>query len=259
MFLVLTLDWFGTLDGGGHMDRGVEAAYKLWGRNWMKAKRAISYQLEKRGLEPLGSEWVQVIEQHKNGRPHANVLIHHPQLAAIVREQLAENERNPGSHRRDAMGGWLLEVFVKFGFGRISSADIARDKGELANYLAKTAGTVKEVGKLCQLPMAAPKGFRRVRSGKGFLPALLKKLEQTKTGCNIDADGRVVGTSSSTVPAVLRDQYPHHQLRAVGANVINLTRSEVYIGRAVEPDKKGSRSVGRGHHVHEAVFLNPFG
>ncbi|GAI68686.1 unnamed protein product, partial [marine sediment metagenome] len=131
-----------------------------------------------------------------------------------------------------------IECFVKAGFGRVSTAEQVRTKGEMVNYLAKTAGTERvctttgEVLKMTQLPMAAPKGMRRVRSGKGFLPPKHAKKETGATGVNINEEGRAMRKCTSLVPLPMRDEFPNNRMVAVGKDVVDLSRKVVHIGKA---------------------------
>ena len=63
------------------------------------------------------------------------------------------------------------------GFGVESTVEANRQFDsveQLAGYIAKTAKDADrihgELAKTCQIPVMAPLSFRRVRSGKGFLP-----------------------------------------------------------------------------------------
>ena len=104
------------------------------------------------------------VEQHKDGFPHLNVLLHAPQLAQRVRE-------GEGA----AVLAELLPVFVRAGFGyqlHIDAVDAQR--GDLAHYLIKQAPCAgnmdHELLKATQLPVDGGWHFRRLRSSRGFLP-----------------------------------------------------------------------------------------
>lgn len=92
------------------------------------------------------------------------------------------------------MRGELLEIATatKSGetaetprWGVQSTAERVRSRGALAHYFTKLAGsadaTTGELAKLSQAPMNAAQGFRRLRSGKGFLPPRRKNPEYTGT------------------------------------------------------------------------------
>ena len=56
---------------------------------------------------------------------------------------------------------------VECGFGFIFWIERVRNKGELTNYFLKIA---TELGKASQIPVNAPKNFRRVRASQKLLP-----------------------------------------------------------------------------------------
>lgn len=78
----------------------------------------------------------------------------------------------------------VLEAIVACGFGFNAYAGLARSKEKLASYFMKIAGDVEgtagEVAKTSQVPMDSAHGFRRLRSGRGFLPP---RMKSEKTGC----------------------------------------------------------------------------
>lgn len=156
MFLVLTLDQLGrhgpvpwTEPGDAHpllsaMTRGLLARMR---RRW-------------RG-EPA-NRWVQVIEAHASGWPHANLLLHAPALASDL------PSRPEGSTDPVLVRGDLAEIVHAAGWGRTSAERVRDDGGQVAAYLVKVAS--REAAKILQLPLGAAKNFRRLRSGRGFLP-----------------------------------------------------------------------------------------
>lgn len=113
--------------------------------------------------------------------------------------------------KRDELDLAFLEALQASGFGPVSTAEQARNFDSIANYLVKTAErsdknarrfhqsinfakrakarerarreeiaaaeldrTMNELIKESQLPVRAPKNFRRLRSGPGFLPPVNK-------------------------------------------------------------------------------------
>lgn len=184
------------------------AAYRAVSRQW----RVLARRLERagagfRGATPRGTcwRWAMVVEQHRSGWPHANVLAWAPGLAADVAANVAQAEAE-GHRDRWAIlvRGTLREAVLSAGFGPQSTADILRErKGGLpaaAGYVLKTAKRdadarerlAAEASKREQAPVNAPKGLRRLRSGKGFLPpaptsphttgAMLAPCSQTADG-----------------------------------------------------------------------------
>lgn len=227
VFAVLTLDRDGTYSGEKWAD--TDTAYRELGR----LSRNLLKRLNRLFDGDVQSRWVGVVEQHRTGWPHANLIIVCPRLASMLRAARAEvyrRTRNPTDWCRRHMHegkpadekcagcaarlrelalvrGELLAHVVGAGWGPQSTMEVARNRGAVANYIVKTAGLqdepatpesrakgariTGEVAKLSQIPMAAPKGFRRMRSGVGFLPPRRKRDEYT--GAMLD-DGRLVKT-----------------------------------------------------------------
>lgn len=128
----------------------------------------------------LAGRYVAVVEQHENGHegdrwPHLNIVMHWPWLAERVRgSSVRLIPRGRGKADSRVLGpGLLLDTIVAAGFGYQSSAEIVRDDKAVAGYVAKHAAAVDrvtgEIAKRSQLPVDAPRGFRRIRSGRGFL------------------------------------------------------------------------------------------
>lgn len=180
VFVVLTLDregyysgerWRSAADAYRALSAMSRAILKRW-RRW----------LERTGRASFGSRWVATVEAHRTGWPHVNLVIHSPDLAAHLRAQ------KRGTTGRDAvlLEGELLSAAVGTGWGVESTAEVCRGKTEsLADYVTKLSfeahETTGELAKLTQLPMAAPPRFRRLRSGKGFLPPRRKNPDVTGT------------------------------------------------------------------------------
>lgn len=176
VYLVLTLDRDGYYTGRPWPN--VTAAYKALG----KQSERLLKRLRRRYA--LGNQWVAVVEAHRSGWPHMNLMAYCPELAAELRSEAAERERS-GSTKREQilLGGDLLGHAMECGWGRQSTAEGARSTDALAGYIVKLAGThdqsVGELAKVTQAPLAAPGRFRRLRSGKGFLPPRHSNPETT--------------------------------------------------------------------------------
>ncbi len=119
--------------------------------------------------------YVSTVEAHRNGMPHLNVIVASPEMAKELRFR-----------------GWWVKRWLKqharlCGFGWRCSAEAAKSLNKVAGYVVKLADTVGElpagvqldavgtsvageVSKLSQVPVTAPKGFRRLRSSPRFLP-----------------------------------------------------------------------------------------
>lgn len=213
-FLVLTLDRDGYFSGKPWSD--VNAAYAALGkmsrktlerigRTWGPEHRIEERVSKKTGVVSvrkvriLGNRWASVVEAHRSGWPHVNLVFWCPELAALLRREHSDRledpelanavalardawkrrEAVPGSIRELARsatlaGGRVGELLEASGWGRQSTAEAARDIEAVIGYGVKLAGlhdaSVGELAKVTQCPMNAPERFRRLRTGKGFFP-----------------------------------------------------------------------------------------
>lgn len=134
----------------------------------------------------LRGQYCAVVEQHKphgpDGErwPHLNLVLHWPWLARRVSRAPTRLIPRGGTRPPGRVLGRcrLLDDIVAAGWGYQACAELVLDGRAIAGYLVKHARacerTAGEVSKLSQIPYAAPQGFRRIRSGRGFLPPRLK-------------------------------------------------------------------------------------
>lgn len=179
VFLVLTLDQRGYYDkdtSGWRKFRDVKEAYRELGKQSQSFLYRVRRWMKRNGMRVLTNEWFAVVEAHRSGWPHMNLVIYSPELAEYLERQQKE-QLGKGATEREAilLRGELRDAAVGAGWGRQSTAERARSREALAGYVTKLAGfsdaTAGEVAKITQAPTAAPPKFRRLRSGKGFLPA----------------------------------------------------------------------------------------
>ena len=218
VFLVLTLDRDGYYGGTPWQD--VNQAYRALGamcratldrigRLWGPEFKTTGKK-RKRTVRRLGNRWVAVVEAHRSGWPHLNLLLWAPELAAQLRGEQAERLNDPEiadavvlardawkhgeqvsagtralARRATVVGGALRDLAEECGWGRQSTAEAARSSEAVAGYVVKLAGnhdaSVGELAKITQAPLCAPERFRRLRSGKGFLPP--RRSNPAVTGC----------------------------------------------------------------------------
>jgi hypothetical protein len=223
--LVLTLDRNGTMGGKRWADvneayrelgRMTRATLARIGRQWgpdVKLERS-GRSREQRTVRALGNRWVAVVEAHRSGWPHLNLLVWCPELAAHLRDEQSDRLNDPEvaeavalardawqqrkvsagdlpaavrerARRATLLGGGLRDLAVACGWGAQSTAESARSAEAIAGYIVKMAGlhdaSVGELAKITQAPMNAPARFRRLRSGKGFLPP--RRVNPEVTGC----------------------------------------------------------------------------
>ncbi len=217
-FLVLTIDRDGYYSGQPWAD--VNAAYRSLGKMTRAALQRIGsvwgpdskLQGKKRvrSVRVLGKRWVAVVEAHRSGWPHLNLLVWCPELAAQLRRERDSRLEDPDvanavALARDAwknkepvppsvralarkattISGHLAELITDAGWGLESTAEAARSADAVAGYVVKLAGNhdaaAGELAKITQAPTNAPERFRRLRAGKGFLPP--RESNPQITGC----------------------------------------------------------------------------
>lgn len=207
VFLVLTLDQRGT-----YSDRkwsGPDEANSELSRQSRNFLKRLRRYCALRGWVDFKSQWVAVVESHRTGWPHINFVIHCPELARELDESYERRKRAGATHRNATLlEGDLLDIAMQTGWGVQSVAERGRSADALASYIAKIAGnadaTMGELAKLSQSPVSARKGFRRLRSGVGFLPPVRKNPDYTGTLIRRLPDARL--TAYQAVPLVeLRD------------------------------------------------------
>lgn len=226
-FFVLTLDRDGYFSGRPWAN--VTAAYRALGK---LSEKFLKRLRRKYGLK---NQWVAVVEAHRSGWPHVNLLVYCPELASELRIEHAERLQDPElasaleiarsywkrrkecpndvrerARRTLILGGDLLRHALESGWGCQSSAEAARDVDSLAGYVVKLAGeghekSIGELAKVTQAPLAAPGRFRRLRSGKGFLPprhknpAVTGALVRCRRSC--EGDWEILAVNASKDPA----------------------------------------------------------
>ena len=183
-FAVFTLDREGTFSGEKRW-RDADEAYRALSRISRRFKEKLRKWQKKNGMRPLGREWVETIEAHRTGWPHANLLGWSPELAEYIeREQKVMGpEWKRLGFNVATLPPELMTLARAAHYGTLSTIDRARSTEKIVNYIAKIAGeagqAMNEIAKLTQLPRNAPTHFRRVRSGKGWLPKRKKNPEIT--------------------------------------------------------------------------------
>lgn len=217
-FLVLTIDRAGYFSGNPWAD--VNDAYRSLGKmttsllkrigaTWGADSR-LEGQKRVRTVRKLGNRWVAVVEAHRSGWPHVNLLVWCPELAAELRDEQAQRLEDPEladavalardawrnreplpsavrerARKASTVGGELQQLVTACGWGLQSTAEAARSAESVAGYVVKLAGqhdaSVGELAKITQAPLNAPERFRRLRSGKGFLPP--RRCNENVTGC----------------------------------------------------------------------------
>lgn len=207
VFMVLTLDRNGVYSEKrwANVDEA-HAALSKQSRNFLKRLRRYGAS---QGWVDFASKWVATVEGHRTGWPHINFVIHCPELARELAASYARRRAAGASHRHATLlEGELLTIAMGTGWGAQSVAERGNSVDALVSYIAKIAGnaeaTLGELAKLSQSPVTARQGFRRLRSGKGFLPP--KRVNPDYTGTLIRRLPDARRTAYQAMPLVkLRD------------------------------------------------------
>jgi hypothetical protein len=144
---------------------GKKNAYK----SISKFSNALIKKIERAYGKIIG---VQAVEQHRNGYPHVNFVFKFQDIHGIDKEFV-----------NSFLKRFLTPEAVKCGFGRMISADlvIEGEMDKVLSYVSKTGLSIisGETNKDSQVPMEAPKGFRRLRSIRNFLKEAKRESEYT--------------------------------------------------------------------------------
>jgi len=138
--------------------------------------------MRKRFVKEWGPiKYIQSWEVHKSGRPHVNVVISNQALhyAACNTPWCLKTE-------------WLEPTLLEVGFGSICHMKPVYNREGMAGYLLKFLKELTGASKKGQIPVNAPKGFRRLRASKGLLPKRKKDPDWT---------GRLVKSPLPETPA----------------------------------------------------------
>jgi hypothetical protein len=182
-FAVLTLDRDGYYSGEPWADERV--AYAALSRMSRLLLKRVNRHCKKMGWEPVGNRWVATVEAHKSGWPHLQIMMYVPEeWAKTLRTRSERKEKGTVP-----LPGWFGTAARGAGWGKLGTIERAESADAVYGYLTKTCGQhEKSVGrvrgeliKLSQLPTNAPVRFRRLRSGKGFLPRRRKNEGVTGT------------------------------------------------------------------------------
>lgn len=221
VFFVLTIDRDGT-QAGGLGWRDSTAAYRELSRCNERFFKRIRRWMKAEGWNAFGSKWVAVVEQHASGWPHINLVVHSPELAEFLRKDRADRALiNMTGRDAILLEGELLRHAMDAEWGRQSTAEAVESKDQIAGYITKCVGRADtiwgEVAKKSQNPLAAPVRFRRLRSGKGFLPP---RKKSDATGCLVKR--RREDSGDWIIEKVNPPKEP--RANAAAQNVINLER-----------------------------------
>lgn len=181
-FWVLTLDREGYYSGQPWAN--AEVAYKSLGRMSERFLKRLRRFCERMGWGSFGSDWAQVVEAHRSGWPHVNLLIRNAGLAKyLADEQKTRIDNGASDVASRLLKDEILRHALECDWGTVSTGEAVKDRGAMAGYLTKLAAQahnhVGELAKITQAPLNAPHKFRRLRTGIRFLPKVRKNTQWT--------------------------------------------------------------------------------
>ncbi len=155
-----------------HRDKSKEETYEGITRCLQSLRQWIQRHYEgPAGGKPL---YICVVEAHKDGYPHLNVVMNWPGLvAAVEADWKAERQR-------------VKEALKRCSFGYICWLEMVRSPEKIAGYFTKIliedsedSNLPGEISKQTQAPIDAPAKFRRLRASQGLLPPVSKNEDLT--------------------------------------------------------------------------------
>jgi hypothetical protein len=145
-------------------------------RQWPDVKQLFRFgvvswsRLRKRLTREFGPIlYVQTWEVHRSGYPHVNVVISNELIQEAAGRE--SNFDNPT---------WLKDAAEECGFGWKCHASPMRDRERMAGYITKLGLELTGQAQKNQVPVNAPRHFRRIRASRGLLPKRIK--DETITG-----------------------------------------------------------------------------
>jgi len=113
-------------------------------------------------------KYIQTWEIHETGWPHVHVAVSNEELWRI-------SKRSPTSNWID----YVKPHAVACGFGPIGWVEPLRSKAAMAGYLSKMAAELTDSNIKSQVPVNAPRHFRRLRASVRLLPPPYKNPDIT--------------------------------------------------------------------------------
>jgi len=147
-----------------------------WKNEWAAYRGAIKCwaKLRKRIVREFAQmAYLQTWERHKGGFPHVNILIRNQAVA----DECAKHDPNKWR--------WLKDNAAQCGFGWKTWIEPMKRPDAMAGYLTKLSRELVGADSKDQVPVNAPRHFRRLRASRGLLPPPQKNAEVT--GCLIQA------------------------------------------------------------------------
>lgn len=149
-----------------------ESMYKRVGKMWANFRKSLKYEF---GYD----EFFLAFEVSVRAKAlHIHAIVRSKNLFAAVSPTPLEvvEKGKPTEGAANVWKTWLKPTAIACGFGFKCDVSAVRDQAAMSGYLVKASaiGELTHTEKKDQLPVDAPKGFRRIRASKGFLVPKLK-------------------------------------------------------------------------------------
>jgi len=168
--------WFLTLTFDPKTGEGIRTAYRRGGKATQSLRDAIRWDCAP-GRQKAKIDHAAVWERHRSGWPHAHVLLRAPELDRRIQSGgIRGKYRNRVGELRPIFrwtDDFLRPAAIRAGFGKILHLERADNVEGMGAYFSKLSSEMAGT-KAYQQPTNSPKGFRRVRTSQGLLPARLK-------------------------------------------------------------------------------------
>lgn len=130
-------------------------------------------------------KYIQTWEVHRSLWPHCHIAISNPFL-----------QKACAWHPKTNWIKLLLRSASECGFGYVGWLEPIRSTGQMAGYLSKVFRELTGTGKDYQIPLNAPKNFRRLRASVRLLPPPIKNPDITGMLHFCQCDGEILPAKS---------------------------------------------------------------
>ncbi len=148
--------------------------------------------LRKRLIREFGTiKYIQTWEVHKDKWPHVNIAISNVEISAMC----VIKTRDKDARRREGRAHFrriIRDHAAPCGFGYIGYLEAVHTREKMAGYLTKLSRELTGAGAKSQVPVDAPKGFRRLRASVGLLEPAYTNPEVTGELNRCDEYGEIV-------------------------------------------------------------------
>lgn len=182
-------------------------------RDWPRVGQLFRFGLvswarfRKRIVREFGPmKYIQTWEVHRSGYPHVNVVVSNEWFHWRARVENVAFIRE-----------WLRPAVKECGFGKELFVTPVYNAAGMAGYLTKLARELTGASVKNQVPVNAPRHFRRLRASKGLLPKRFKTTEFT---------GRIIPTPlpksppsgemvNADIPAWLKERLAREEIECL--------------------------------------------